>query len=412
MTIRRKSIENIIIGCGQSGLAMSYYLTQKDRDHIILEKNHQIGASWQHRWDSFTLVTPNWQLQLPGFPYQGEEPDAFSTRDEVIHYLETYASTFNPPIQFGTTVSSVTQNENGQGFLVETSNQVYIAQNVIVAVGIFQSPKKPSFSRKIPAHIQQIHSSEYKNSAQLPEGAVLVVGSGQSGSQIAQELNENGRKVYLSTGKAGRLPRRYRSKDGMWWAVKLGITDQTVDDLESKEERFGANPQISGKNGGQDINLHQFVRDGITLLGRFEDVRDQRAIFGSDLHSNLTFADKFAEQFRHGVDQFIQKSGLDLPQEKVNEPKDGYDLDIIPHLDFAKTDIHTVLWATGYQWDYSWIKLPVFDEYGYPEQRRGVTEYDGLYFLGLHWLHKLKSGLFLGVGEDAEYLAAYMENHS
>lgn len=400
--------DTIIVGGGQAGLAMSYLLTQQGRDHVILEKGQRIGKSWRGRWDSFTLVTPNWQLQLPGFPYQGDDPEGFLTRDEVVRYLEEYAATFDPPLRFGVEVTAIEENDDGDGYLVHTTDRAYEAANVVVAVGAFQYPHIPAFSQDAPEEIVQLHSSEYRNPEALPEGGVLVVGSGQSGCQIAQELNESGRQVYLCTSGVGRLPRRYRGKDGMWWGVQLGMTDRTVDDLESPEERFAANPQISGKDGGQEINLHQFARDGIRLLGRLEDFRDQQAILAPDLHQNLAISDKMAAEFRKGVDKLVSKKGLDVPEESVTELQDGYEQQVITELDLEEAGIGVILWATGFDRDFSWIELPIFDEWGYPIQERGVTEYPGLYFLGLHWLHTLKSGLFLGVGDDAEHIAEHI----
>lgn len=403
-----EQVETVIIGGGQSGLAMSYLLTQQERDHLVLEKQKRIGETWRRRWDSFTLVTPNWQLKLPGHFYDGDDPDGFMPRDEVIAYLQDYAALFDPPIRFGVAVTAVEEDEQGDGFLVHTTDGTYAADTVIVAVGAFQRPYIPAFKSNIPRDILQLHSSEYRNPKALPDGPVLVVGSGQSGCQIAQELNESGRKVYLCTGSAGRLPRRYRGKDGMWWAVELGMADQTVDQLDSPAERFDANPQISGKDGGQDINLHQFARDGIVLLGHLQDVQDHKAILASDLHDNLAGADKMASEFRKGVDKYVQKTGLDVPQEPVDEPQDGYEQELIRELDLREAGISTIVWATGYDFDYSWVELPLFDEYDYPIQEQGVTEHAGLYFLGLHWLHKLKSGLFLGVGEDATHIAEHI----
>lgn len=400
--------DTVIIGGGQAGLAMSYLLTQQDRDHVVLEKQQRIGETWRGRWDSFTLVTPNWQLKLPGHPYQGDDPQGFLTRDEVVAYLEEYADRFDPPLRFGVEVTAVEKNETGEGYRVHTTGGVYEAANVVVAVGTFQYPDIPAFSDNVPEEITQLHSSEYQNPDALPEGNVLVVGSGQSGCQIAQELNESGRRVYLCTSSVGRLPRRYRGKDGMWWAIKLGITEQTVDELESPEERFAPNPRISGKDGGQDINLHEFARRGITLLGHLQEVRGQQAVLAPDLHQNLAIADKAAAQFRKGVDKYIRKAGLDAPQESVTELQDGYEQQVTTELDLAEAEVKVILWATGFDRDYSWIDLPIFDEYGYPRQERGVTDYPGLYFLGLHWLHTLKSGLFLGVGQDAEHIAAHI----
>ena len=397
--------ECVIIGGGQAGLAMSYLLTQQGRDHVVLEKGQRVGESWRGRWDSFTLVTPNWQLQLPGHPYQGEDPEGFLARDEVVHYLEEYAAMFDPPLRFGVEVRAVEKNETGDGYLVHTSDGLYEAANVVVAVGTFQYPNMPAFSQDAPEEITQLHSSAYQNPEALPEGNVLVVGSGQSGCQIAQELHESGRQVYLCTGKAGRIPRCYRGKDSFWWALKLGIFDRTVDELESPEERFTANPQVSGKDGGRDINLHQFARDGIELLGHLEGFKGRRAVLAPDLHQNLAVADRQAAELCKGADKYVSKTGLDLPEESVTELQDGYEQEVITELDLAESEIEVVLWATGFDWDFSWVDVPIFDEWGYPIQERGVTNYPGLYFLGLHWLHKLKSGLFLGVGEDAKHVA-------
>lgn len=409
MSIQVERRETVIIGGGQAGLAMSYLLTQQGRDHVILEKRQRVGESWRRRWDSFALVTPNWQLQLPGHKYEGDDPDGFLARDQVVAYLEEYAASFDPPLRFGVEVTSVGQNADESGYLVHTPNKVYEAANVVVAVGTFQHPSIPPYADNVSGNVVQIHSSEYRNPEEVPDGAVLVVGSGQSGCQIAQELNESGHQVYLCTGSAGRLPRRYRGKDGLWWAVKLGIVDQTVDDLDSPEERFDANPQISGQGGGQDINLHQFARDGIVLLSRLQDLQGHKAFLGSNLHESLAAADKMVTQFRKGVDKYVEKTGLDVPEETVSEPQDGYEQEVIAELDLMDAGIDTILWATGYGWDYSWVNLPIFDEYGYPVQEQGVTAYPGLYFLGLHFLHKLKSGLFLGMGDDATHIAEHID---
>lgn len=412
MNTQIETRNTIIIGGGQSGLAISYLLTQQDRDHIILEKQQWIGETWRSRWDSFTLVTPNCQLQLPGYPYQGDEPDGFLRRDEVVEYIEEYAARFDPPLRFGVEVTAVTQNHQGSGYLVQTTACDYQAENVIVTVGAFQFPAIPEFSQNALESITQVHSSAYRNPSVLPEGNVLVVGSAQSGCQIAQELNESGRQVYLCTGRAGRIPRRYRGKDGFWWADQLGIFDQTIEDLESPAERFAPNPQASGKDGGQEINLHQFAHEGIRLLGYLEDIQGQWAILADDLHENLAIGDKQAAQFRQGIDKFVRKSGLDVPEESVSEPQDGYDQEIITELNLVDVGIGAIIWATGFDWDFSWIQLPIFDEWDYPIQERGITEHPGLYFLGLHWLYKRKSGLFLGVGEDAKHVAKHIAVHS
>lgn len=404
-----EQIDTLIIGGGQAGLAISYYLTQQGREHIVLEQSHRVGESWRRRWDSFTLVTANWQLQLPSFPYQGNDPDGFLSRDEVVAYLEQYVALFNPPLRFGVRVTSLEQKPEGTGYLVKTDDMAFEATNVVVATGSFQHPKIPSLSGGLPEGILQVHTSEYRNPQALPSGAILVAGSGQSGSQIAQELNESGRKVYLGVGSAGRMPRRYRGRDMAWWLDKTGFADKTVDTLPSPKAKFAGSPHVTGKDGGHTLNLHQFARDGVVLLGRMTGVRGGKAILAPDLMENLAKADKFAADIKKAVDEYIQKVGLDAPEEPPStepEPQDGYHAEVITQLDLKSADIQTVIWATGYTFDFKWIELPVLDEDGYPVQQRGVTGFRGLYFLGLPWLHTIKSGLLWGVGEDAAHIAA------
>lgn len=404
--------DTVVVGGGQSGLAMSHHLTERGRDHVVLERSRRIGETWRGRWDSFTLVTPNWLLRLPGHLYEGDDPDGYMPRDDVVDYLEAYARRFDPPMRFGVTVTSVEEGEVGR-FRVRTNGGDYEADNVVLAAGTFQHPRVPGSSKRLPAEVDQLHTRDYRNPQSLRAGGVLVVGSGQSGCQITQELHESGRRVHLCVGSAGRLPRRYRGRDGIWWAIQLGMIDRTVDDLDSPDERFAANPQISGRDGGREIDLHQFARDGITLLGRLEDVRDGRAILAPDLHDNLSRIDTMVTEFRKGVDGYVEKAGLDVPEEVVDEPDDGYDQPLIPELDLADEGITTVIWATGFGWDYeSWVRFPVFDDRGFPIQQRGVSDRPGLYFVGLHWLHALKSGLFAGVGDDAAHVADHIATRS
>ena len=401
-------IDTIVIGAGQAGLAASYYLTQQGRDHVVLERR-RVGESWRSgRWDSFTLVTPNWTLQLPGFHYDGDDPDGFLGRDGVVNYLERYVELFDPPLRLGVDVTSVERGPNAGRYIVETSNASLEANNVIVATGSFQKPKIPALRSMVPDHILQMHSSEYRNSETLPPGAVLVVGSGQSGAQIAEELYQAGRKVYLSTGSAGRGPRRYRGKDVTQWLYEMGFSDKTVDTLSSPEAKFESSPHLTGKAGGYTLNLHQFARDGVVLLGRINDIREGKATLAPDLMQNLAKADKFETDIKKTVDEYILKARLDVPKEPSNGrgPLDGYDAEIVTQLDLDAAAIGTIIWATGYSFDFGWIRLPIFDSDGYPIQKQGVTEYPGLYFLGLLWLHTSNSSLLSGVGKDAAHIAA------
>ena len=264
-------VEVVVIGAGQAGLAISYYLTQQGRTHVILERDTQVGSAWRHgRWDSFTLVIPNWAVRLPGFPYRGDDPDGFMECSEIVSHLEQYASSFGAPVRFGVTVTAVDPAPGGSGYFVSTSSgDTYAAANVVVATGSFQFPRPTKLAEAFPPNISQMHSSCYRNPDGLPPGAVLVVGSADTGCQIADELCERGRQVYLCVGRSSRRPRRYRGKDvAFWfWVVTLSGSVQTADQLPDPGARFAANPHLTGKNGGYTLNLHQLARNGVVLLG-------------------------------------------------------------------------------------------------------------------------------------------------
>ncbi|NOT05050.1 MAG: NAD(P)-binding domain-containing protein [Anaerolineales bacterium] len=397
----------IIIGGGQAGLATSYYLQQHQIEHIVFEQAEQAGNAWRNsRWDSFSLLTPNWTLQMPGAEYQGDDPDGFLPRDEIVAYFENYVKKFNLPVQYGVTVMAVESLENSSKYQVTTDRDVYQADHVVVATGLFQSPKRPAFAENLSSRITQLHSSAYRNPQSLPEGAVLVVGSAQSGCQITEELYESGRKVYLCVGSAGRAPRRYRGRDVFDWLKQAGFFDRTVDKLPSPKAKFSGNPHLSGKDGGHTINLHQFVLDGVQLLGRITGGENHKVMLAGDLHESLAKADKFEADIIKIIDDFIAKNGMDLPIESLLDLRDGYAVEIIRELDLDSEGISTIIWAQGYAFDFSLVKLPVTDNDGYPIQQCGVTNYPGLYFVGMPWLSKYKSGLLVGVGEDAAYVAS------
>ncbi len=398
-----EQVNTIIIGGGQGGLSTSYHLTQQGRDHIILEQADQVAEPWRNRWDSFTLITPNWMTRLPGAEYQGDDPDGFSARDEVVAYFEKYVERFDLPIRYGIRVISVKPIE--AGYLVSTDEEDFETDNVVIATGLFQQPKIPLLSTNLPAEIHQLHSSEYRNPEALPDGAVLVVGSAQSGCQIAEELYQSGRRVYLSVSNAGRLPRRYRGKDVTRWMDEMGFSDRTVDQLPSPKVKFAGSAHGTGKDGGHTINLHQFARDGVVLLGHIESIQEDRIVLAPDLKENLSKADEFEADFARKIDEYIEKIGLDAPDETLTELRDGYMAELIPELDLKSVGITSVIWATGFKFDFSLVKLPAFDEDGYPVQQRGVSAYPGLYFVGLPFLHTRNSGLLFGVGDDAALVA-------
>lgn len=404
-----EKIETLVIGGGQAGLAASYWLTQHQIEHVVLEQAAQAANTWRNdRWDSFTLVTPNWTVQMPGAEYAGPDPNGFMPLQDVIAYFEHYVTRFQVPLRYNVRVEIVEPHANG--YRVQTSAGEYQAANVIIATGLFQTPKIPLFAKTLSGAVTQLHSGQYRNPHALPPGAVLVVGSAQSGSQITDELVESGRKVYLSTcGSSGRFPRRYRGRDTMQWFYEMGGMNRTVDKLPTPCAKFAGNPHVSGKGGGRTLNWHQFARDGVTLLGRVAGAEGNTLTFAPDLHENLTRADKFATELLKGIDTYIAQAGLDAPTESVPELRDGYAAEIIPALEVQAAGIRTVIWAMGYRFNFSqMVKLPLFDEDGFPLQARGVTQQPGLYFLGLPWLHTSKSGLLLGVGEDAKHIVEHI----
>jgi putative flavoprotein involved in K+ transport len=404
-----EQIETVIIGGGQAGLAMSYYLTQQGRAHVVLERG-RIAETWRsQRWDSFTLVTPNWMTQLPGFPYQGEDPDGFLPHDEIVLTLERYAQSFHAPLRCGVQATAVRLRPEGKGYLVETSAGSFEAVNVVLATGGFPRPRLPQASASVPVNIMQLHSSQYRKPQRLPSGAVLVVGSGQSGSQIAEELHQSGRQVYICVSRCGRSPRRYRGKDVMWWVNQMGGYDRTVDQLPSPAARFVCHPDLTGKDGGHEINLRYLAREGVVLLGRLQDIHRNHVIIAPDLEENLNKADAQAAQLMQAIDTFILRTGMDAPTESraIDSPLVRVPpAEPILEVDLYATGISTVIWATGFQLDFGWVHVPVFDEAGAPLHQRGVTSAPGLYFLGLPWLYKEKSALLFGIGEDAAFLAS------
>jgi putative flavoprotein involved in K+ transport len=408
---RAPSVDVVIIGAGQAGLSTSFHLGQRGIEHLVLEQD-RIGESWRsQRWDSFCLVTPNWTVQLPGFTYQGPDPDGFLGRDELVAYLDRYVATLTPPVRTGMRVTSV---ERADGhFTVQAGHERLECQAVVVATGSFRKPKLPPFTDALPAGVLQLHSSQYRNPQQLPDGAVLVVGTGQSGAQIIEELHEAERAVFASVSRCPRAPRRYRGKDIVWWGKMGGLYERTVDTLESPAEKTACHPQSSGRRGGHDIFLRELAKDGVRLLGRAESIQDGVVRVAADLGENLRKADEFAENVLNQLDQAVAKMGIPLPEDQ--NPRGvgasvADELHPVSELDLQNAGVTSIIWATGYTPDFSFVHFPVFDASGRPVQRRGATSFPGLYFVGLEWLHTPKSGLLLGVGEDAEHIATTIAN--
>ncbi len=394
----------IIIGGGQSGLSMSYCLKQKGIEHIIFEK-HKIAHSWRSkRWDSFCLVTPNWQCQLPGYGYGGRDPQGFMQKDEIVRYIEDYAAFFAPPLKEGITVLRICKNHQAI-FEVSTDFGEYTADQVVVAAGCYHTPRIPKLAERLPDRLLQIHSSAYKNPESLPDRAVLIVGTGQSGCQIAEDLHLAGKQVHLCVGGAPRSPRQYRGKDVVEWLDQMGYYDLSIDEHPQKEKaRRNTNHYVTGRDGGREIDLRQFALEGMQLHGRLKNIRDGKLEFQDDLKQNLDGADAVAENMKKAIDAFIAKNQIAAPTEPPYEPK-WQPQEFQPELNYEQANIGTVIWSTGYESDFSWIEVPVFDGKGYPGHDRGVTGVTGLYFLGLPWLYTWGSARFSGIARDANYLS-------
>jgi putative flavoprotein involved in K+ transport len=391
----------IVVGGGQAGLSISRCLKERQIEHLVFEKN-QIGYAWRtKRWDSFCLVTPNWQCQLPGYHYPGKDPYGFMQKDEILQYLADYAASFNPPILEGVAVLSLRPEQNG--FAFSTSIGEYTAEQVVVASGNYHLPKIPRASERLPTPILQIHSSEYKNPQSLPDGEVLVVGTGQSGCQIAEDLHLAGKRVHLCVGSAPRSPRRYRGKDVVEWLDQMHYYDLPIHEHPQKEKvRTNANHYLTGRDSGREIDLRQFAREGMQLHGRLKEISADKIEFCDDLQQNLDYADAVAEGIKNTIDRFIDQHQIQAPTEPPYHPV-WQPVDV--PLDYPVQNISTVIWATGYRSDFSWVEIPVFDGKGYPGHDRGITPVPGLYFLGLPWLYTWGSGRFSGIARDANYLA-------
>jgi putative flavoprotein involved in K+ transport len=404
-----QQVEIVVIGGGQAGLALSYYLTAQSREHLILEQG-RIVESWRSkRWDSLRLIAPNWSVRLPEFQYDGDDPDGFMGKDEVVAHLETYAQSFGAPVREGVRVTTIERGSTDPHFLVRTQGDSYMASQVVLATGALQQPRVPAYAARLPAGVTQVVAPAYRTPQSLPPGAVLVVGSGETGCQIAEELVRAGRSVFLAGGRSWWVPRCYRARDVAVWVRLLGWFERTVDELPLGVRTGQSNPQLTGSDGGHDISGHTLVRQGVTLLGRLQDIRDGRAFFAADLAANLAWGDEQARSWLQAIDDLIAQQGLEAPEEVWPQDLRASKIhsDEAPaELDLADAGISTVIWAMGYRPDLAWVGLPILDADGYPIQRRGVTKVPRLYILGLDWLHTAKSGLFAGVGEDAAYLAS------
>jgi len=407
-------LDAVVVGAGQAGLGASYFLQGDDRKHVVFEQG-RIGETWlSQRWDSFQLNTLNFMNVLPGLPYQGTEPDGFWRQEELVAYFQEYVEHFNLPVRTGVQVISLDQAQDSHLFILKTkggggADETVLCRSVIVASGMQLVPKIPAFQDKLPGDITQLHTAGYHNPGALPPGAVVVVGSAQSGCQIVEDLLAAGRKVYLCTGKAGRVPRRYRGRDILEWWLDMKHWETTYASLEDKSVSRNPLPQVSGVGRrGHSLSLQELARQGAVILGRLRAVEGDTLILGDDAAAHVRLGDEASQRFKDAVDAYIEKPGLEPPPLEA-DPADLPDPECacastLQQLNLKETNICTIIWATGFTADFSWIHLPIFDLDGAPLHQRGVSPVPGLYFIGFPWLSKRKSGIIYGIAEDARYI--------
>lgn len=401
-----ENVETLIVGGGQAGLAMSAHLKQRGVAHLVVER-YRVAERWRsERWDSLVANGPAWHDRFPALAFSDIDPNSFATRDRIVDYFETFAKQTELPIRCGVEVKSLRQNADGPGFRVETTEGLIEAKNVVAATGPFQRPLIPTLVPK-DLGIMQIHSNAYKNPDQLPEGAVLVVGAGSSGGQIADELLRAGKRVHLSVGPHDRPPIRYRGKDFCWWLGALGQWDAKAREPGMEHVTIS----VSGARGGNTVNFRNFAARGMTLLGRIGDFKNGVLNVAPDLAQNIEMGDRYYLSVLDKADAYVAEKGLDLPEEpdaRIIDRAPPCMTNPILHFNLREAGITSIIWATGYALDFGWLNAGTFDAKGRPDHVRGVTAVPGLYFLGLPWLSCRASPFIWGVWRDAAYLAEHI----
>lgn len=406
MSVEATSIDTVVVGAGQAGVAMSEHLSRLGVPHLVLERD-RIAERWRTgRWDSLVANGPAWHDRFPNLEFADVDPDAFASKDQVADYFVAYAQKFDAPIRTGVEVTKVVRNKGRQGFTIDTSEGTIEANRVVVATGPFQRPLIPSVAPK-DARLTQIHSADYRSPAQLPAGAVLVVGAGSSGVQIADELHRAGRPVYLSVGPHNRPPRGYRGRDFCWWLGVLGEWDAEV--MQPGKEHVTI--AVSGARGGHTVDFRRLAHQGITLVGLTRSFDDGIATFQPDLAENIAAGDENYLSLLDAADAYAVRNGLDLPEDPDARTIPA-DPECLTHplleLDLAAAGVTSIVWATGYAVDFNWLQVDAFDANGKPKHQRGVSKEPGVYFLGLPWLSRRGSAFIWGVWHDAKHVADHI----
>jgi len=396
----KQSVDVAIIGGGQAGLATSWHLTQAGVDHVVFEAG-RVAETWRtRRWDSFCLVTPNWSVRLPGATYAGPDPDGFMPLAELVDYMGSWASSFRAPLEGNTPVTSL--EAAGDGFLLTLPSGKVKARQVVVATGAYQRAHRPAGSEQLPKNLHQMLAEEYRNPASVPPGAVLVVGSAQTGCQLAEELHDSGRTVYLSCGRCAWTRRRIGGRDFVRWAADSGFLTRSFETLPSPAARLIGNLQSTGGRGGHDLHYRTLHESGVNLVGHFLGADGSKIRFADDVAASVDFGDARMRDFWKYIEAYCAAMDRPLPDFEWPEP---FRISTPAQLDIDQVGLGTVIWTSGYRPDYGWVKFPVFDDLGFPIQTDGRSTVAGLYFMGVHFMRNNSSTILYGVGQDAEVVA-------
>jgi len=400
-----RRIDTLVIGGGQAGLAMSRCLSDRNVDHVVVERG-RVAERWRsERWDSLRLLTPNWQTRLPAMRYDGREPDGYMSMPELVGFFERYATTIAAPVESDTAVFAV--EASGPRFDVHTSRGLWTADNVVIATGYSDVPHVPAMARRLSRRVAQVVPTMYRNPGGLRTGGVLVVGASATGIQFADEISASGRPVTLAVGRHLRLPRRYRGRDIMWWLDAMGSFDETIDDVfDARVSRSQPSLQLIGRTDASSLDLQSLTERGVRAVGRVVDVDGERMQCADDLIATTSASDLKLAELLQRIDRFIHKTGTTATPAEPFQPtwmlaRD----DATRTIDLRAEGIDTVIWATGFARRYPWLKVPVLDEHGEIRHRYGVTPVQGLFVLGMHFQRRRKSAFIDGVGDDAAFLA-------